>query len=242
MAKGTLGRLANIWKAQVNDLLDSMEDPEKQLSQLIHDMENAVGRALAELAEAMAARRRLEQQKEQLGRQLEQWQARAEQAMAAGDEEQARQALAHKTVQADRLEALQPTLANSREAVVQLRAHLEQMRDRLHQAEHRRRELLVRFRAARRELEAQTDRPGCENDPVLRFQRLEARIQEQEADLARFEQRIEATAIEAELFRELGGEGKQAERELKESDQQRQLDQELAKLREQVKKDEHPVR
>ena len=42
MAKGTLGRLGDIWRSNINELLDKMEDPDKMVRQIVRDMEGAV--------------------------------------------------------------------------------------------------------------------------------------------------------------------------------------------------------
>ena len=49
MAKKSLDRLVNIWKSNVNDLLDKMEDPEKMVRQLVRDMEVGVDHAVQQI-------------------------------------------------------------------------------------------------------------------------------------------------------------------------------------------------
>ena len=54
MSKGTLDRIAAIWRANVNEVLDQLEDPEKLVPQLVRDMEDSVDRAVAALGKAVA--------------------------------------------------------------------------------------------------------------------------------------------------------------------------------------------
>ena len=47
-------RVSDIFKANVNEMLDRMEDPEKMVKQMIIEMEEALVKATSGLAKAMA--------------------------------------------------------------------------------------------------------------------------------------------------------------------------------------------
>ena len=55
-------RVAEIWKSNINDLLDSLEAPEKMARQFVRDMEEEVDQAAASVAAAVANERRLERE------------------------------------------------------------------------------------------------------------------------------------------------------------------------------------
>ncbi|MCS6821478.1 MAG: PspA/IM30 family protein, partial [Microscillaceae bacterium] len=42
---GIFGRIADIFKANVNDALDKMEDPEKMIKQMVLEMQEAISKA-----------------------------------------------------------------------------------------------------------------------------------------------------------------------------------------------------
>ena len=96
MAKGIFSRMADIIKANINDLINRAEDPEKMIRQIILEMEEAVNKATASVGTAVANEKRLERQL--LGRQdqIEEWQKKAELAVTSGEDDLARRALERK--------------------------------------------------------------------------------------------------------------------------------------------------
>ncbi len=90
---GILDRVSRVVRANINDLLDSAEDPEKLFDQHIVDMEDSLREARGKVVEVAAqeqgARKRL------ADRQLDadRWRGRAEDAVRAGDDDLARKAL-----------------------------------------------------------------------------------------------------------------------------------------------------
>ena len=88
-----LERVATLMKANVNDLVDKAENPEKLLKQLLLDMQNQFMQVKTQVAIAIADQHLLEnKQKENLDRQKE-WIRKAELALEKGEEDLARVAL-----------------------------------------------------------------------------------------------------------------------------------------------------
>jgi phage shock protein A len=234
MAKKSLDRLVDIWRSNVNDLLDKMEDPEKMVRQLVRDMEVGVDGAVEDLSRAVANQRRLERQEEQNRAEIEKWQAKAEQAVEKGDEEYARLALIRKADLAKTAEELPAILAESRETTARLRIQLEEMRAKLEETRKRQDDLSARYRAAR---SSQGGDEGSEesNDPFTRLQNIERRVQDHEEDFARYEQKVDVAAAEADLYRQMG-EDKKTENELKKMDREKKVEEELAALRDKMNK------
>ena len=46
MAKGVFSRMADILKANINELLDRAEEPDKMIRQMVREMEEAVNKAM----------------------------------------------------------------------------------------------------------------------------------------------------------------------------------------------------
>jgi phage shock protein A len=88
-----LDRVAMLIKANLNDLVDKAEDPEKLLKQLLLDMQNQFMQVKTQVAIAIADQHLLERkQRENLEAQKE-WVRKAELALEKGEEDLARMAL-----------------------------------------------------------------------------------------------------------------------------------------------------
>ena len=93
---GIFDRMADIAKANMNDLLDHMEDPEKMLKNMIIEMEEALTKATSSLAKAMANEEHLRKQRQNAQEQAEQWEAKAALALQASQNDLVKEALTKK--------------------------------------------------------------------------------------------------------------------------------------------------
>ena len=93
---GILGRISTLIKSNVNDAIDSMQDPAKEIDQMVRDMEDSAQKARAEVGQSLADARRLGRKVTDLDGEIAQWQARAETAVRAGDDGLAKEALKRK--------------------------------------------------------------------------------------------------------------------------------------------------
>ena len=230
MAKGTIDRIADIFKSNLNEALDRIEDPIKMVDQITRDVEEAVDQAVAALATAMATERRLEREVQRNSDQIQTWQEKAETAVEAGDEDYARLVLAQKARLEQANARLEPSLAESGQAVVQLRVQVEELRGKLEEVKARREKLVARYRADQKAGETSPAGVADELEAVARFAAVERRVQGHERDLARFEERSEQLVAEAEVQRELAAD-RQVERELDQVERERKVEEELAALK-----------
>ena len=93
---GILGRLSTLIKSNVNDAIDSMQDPGKEIDQLIRDMDDSTREARTEVARCMAEEKRLQKRIDTLDAEGKSWEDRAATAVRAGDDALAREALSRK--------------------------------------------------------------------------------------------------------------------------------------------------
>src|SRR4051812_47679563 len=89
-------RIGDLVSANLNDLLERLESPEALLRQAVREMEAAAARARGEAAQALAAARLAGGRLAEQERLLADWEARAEEAVADGDDALARRALARR--------------------------------------------------------------------------------------------------------------------------------------------------
>ncbi len=195
---GTMERLAAIWKANLNEVLDRIENPAKMVDQIVRDAECAVDQAVDALVKARATKWRLERDLRRHAEQIQMWQDKAAAAVAAGNDEGARLALIQKTELDQARGPLEPALAESCDTVAELEEQVEILRQKLRDIRARRGQLIARCCAERER--------GVvlgEDAPVLRFDAIAHQVQQSERELARFEQQVDQAVAEAEVLREL---------------------------------------
>lgn len=206
---GAIERLAAIWKANLNEALDRIEDPEKMVDQIVRDVERAVDQSVAALVKARATKRRLERDLQRNAEHIQKWQEKAAVAVEAGNDESARLALLQKTELEQAHGGLEPALAEHCDTVAQLEEQVELLRQKLRDVRARRSKLIARCCAERDRGAA-----GGEDAAVLRFAAISQRVQQSECELTRFEEQVDQAIAEAEVLRELAAE-RRAERDRK---------------------------
>src|SRR5689334_15444665 len=93
---GLFQRISDIITATLNEMTESFEDPEKMLRQAIREMEQSIGEATQETAKVLANEKRMAKELGNNEQQVREWQRKAEQAVAGGDDNLARKALSRK--------------------------------------------------------------------------------------------------------------------------------------------------
>jgi phage shock protein A len=88
-----LDRVATLVRANLNDLIDKAENPEKMLKQVILDMENQFLQVKTQVAIALADLHLLEKKKKENAEKHAEWMRKAELAVGKRDDELARAAL-----------------------------------------------------------------------------------------------------------------------------------------------------
>ena len=86
-------RINDVICANINDLLDRVEDPERMIKQIIREMEMNISNAREGVVEAVASEKQLGKELDSHRDKAEEWRARGEQALRAGNEALAREAL-----------------------------------------------------------------------------------------------------------------------------------------------------
>jgi phage shock protein A len=143
-----LRRVGDVIGANLNDLVDRLDDPEVMLRQAVREMDDAIAGATAAAARAIAGERRLAEELARRERQAGRWQARAEQAVAGAADDLARRALARRLEHESTGAALREQWAAAREASGSLRRQVEAMKARRDEASGQLAALAARRRAA----------------------------------------------------------------------------------------------
>lgn len=146
---GALSRMANVVRAEVNEVLNRIEDPKKMVRQMIWDMQAEVDDALAAVAHAIANERVLDRRLAQKREEAALWTRKAEAAFDAGEEELARKALVQKVAADEAISALQKARAEAEVATQTLKDRAADLKAKLATARTQQGVLALRMRASR---------------------------------------------------------------------------------------------
>lgn len=235
MVKTTFGRMADIVKSNVNELLDRIEDPEKMVHQMVRNMEEAVDGYVATVGTAVANQRRLEKEQDGYRSQALEFAERARRAVEAGDEDLARRALERKVHFEQAADDQAAAIEESRQVAEQMKDQLHELQVGLKQARSRQGSLIARCQAARLRGEAPSDGQPTSADPFADFHRLESRIAHNEGEFERLKQQLEGEVDQADAEEEVRtgatAADRQLDRRLQETAAKERVDAELEALR-----------
>jgi phage shock protein A len=219
---GILDRIRDLLKANINDMLDKAEDPEKMLKQIIIDMEESLGEAVQGLAETMASDKQMVRQQQTAEALATDWGAKAKLSLSNGDEALARQALSSKLksdANAKQYAGMHETLAaqvqTMREQVGELQAKIEEARGKMTL-------LAARAKLADTQMKFATNMDG-------------AGAQSAFAKMGRMQEKVDRKEAEAQAYAELSGKPAQGD-PFKKMEEESALDAEMQRLKDDLNK------
>ena len=216
-------RISDVLTANLNDLVDRVEDPERMIKQLIREMEENVNSAREGVIDALASEKQLAKELDSQRRQAEDWYNRARRALETGNETLAREALLRKKEHDGSAANLQASWESARRTSERLKAQLRALETKLEEARLKKSSLVARQRAAqaREQMDKVTDRFKTGLDLDNSFGRMADKVGEMEA-------RMEARA-------EVYGDYSPAEREFLKMEVDAEVEAELAVLKKEIK-------
>ena len=166
-----LERVAALLRANVNDLIDKAEDPEKMLKQLVLDMENQLLQVKTQVAIAIAEQHLLEKKKMEHDHSAEEWHKKAELAVSKGKDDLARaaleRALSHEQMalgfaqqledQSNEADSLRSALRKLDQKLVETRSRCEMLI-----AQHRRARVVSKANQVRQKVDAAQNGTGID--------------------------------------------------------------------------------
>lgn len=218
---GIFGRIADIFKANVNDALDKAEDPEKMIKQMVIEMQEAVVKATSGLAQAMGNEKRLEKQMLGFKKQAEDWNNKAMAALKAGNEDLARQALTRKTTAEQQYTQYQQMHSQASTTVTGLKQQVDDLKRKLDEARMKQSTLIARSQNAKAQKEIAQTMGGLDTQSSF-------------AKFDKFEDKIMKLESEAQAFSELSGDSTSLDDEFKALETNSAVDDELAKMKAQL--------
>ncbi|GAA4665701.1 PspA/IM30 family protein [Frondihabitans cladoniiphilus] len=197
MAKQSIfGRIAQLTKANINNLIDSAEDPKLMLDQLVRDYTNNIADAKNAVAETIGNLRLLEEDHAEDVKAASDWGSKALAASKKADEYRA----SGQSSEADKFDALakvaigrqmasekeatdaEPTIASQTETVDKLKKGLTDMEEKLRELATKRDQLVARSKITQAQAKV-NDAVGSINvmDPTSDLGRFEDKIRREEA-------------------------------------------------------------
>ncbi len=224
---GILDRVSTILKANVNAMLDSAEDPEKMIDQIIRDQAEGLSQLRGQVAETIAEEKRLRAEADR-NRQLgTEWGQKAELAVRKSADDLAREALHRQVDYEDNARVYEQQWTAQKDIVDKMKAQLHALDEKYEETRRNRDMLLARYRRAKtQEQISKVAATVSTMDPT--------------ADLARMEERIRRQEALAAAHQELAGETLDARFEALETSDP-QLEERLQALKEKVTAGELPA-
>jgi phage shock protein A len=182
---GIFDRLSRLIRANVNDMIDSAEDPEKVLNQILRDMESAVPQARGQVQEMIAQEKLIEADRNEAQKLALEWANKAQRAVAAGKDDLAREALRRKRDNDQNAQLYTEQLVTQEQVVAKLKDQLRQLEAKCQATLSKRDTLIARARAAHAtEQVARSLTSFSPMDPSADLERMERKIRSREAQAA----------------------------------------------------------
>ncbi|MBQ8296155.1 MAG: PspA/IM30 family protein [Ruminococcus sp.] len=184
---GIFQRLSDLLKSNVNDLIDRAEDPEKMVKQIIIDMQKELSKSTQAYGKAKASERLAEKQYQNAVKISADWESKAKSALAAGDQELAKKALAKK-VKADEdvanYKEMYDTISSQTDAIGD---QVEVLKSKLEEAKSRQAMLIARSQMADTQKDLAKNMGGFDaSSSIDKFNRMEDKIIRKEAEASAF--------------------------------------------------------
>ncbi len=208
-------RISDIISANINDMVDRLEDPERMIKQIIREMEENIRTSKEGVIDAIASEKELARELKHHRQRSEDWKQKASDALKAGNEDLARSALGRKKDHDLIIQDLEKAWEAARNTSQGLKSQLRALENKLAEVRRKRGTLAARQRAAEaRQQMGKSEtcfRRGLQYENT--FNRMEHRILEIEArteaiseledDASDLEKEIEQLAVDTEVESEL---------------------------------------
>ena len=193
-----LGRITQLARANINALIDSAEDPEKMLDQMVRDYTASISEAEDAVAQSIGNLRMMEGDKKEADEAAVEWGAKAGAAAAKSRELRptdaagadkfenlARLALKRQIQFEEQSKALGESIAQQAAVVEKLKAGLNTMNEKLEELKTKRDELVARAKMADAQQQVHDALKGIDiNDPTSEMARFEEKVRREEAKAA----------------------------------------------------------
>lgn len=197
-----LDRMQRLVRANVNDLIDRAEDPEKMIDQILRDMESNILTARSQVAAMIAQEKELEADLAETKQLAAEWGDKAKRAVDAGKDDLAREALRRKRDNEENARVYQQQHETQLQTVSNLKHQLQALESKYQQTQSQRDSLIARQRRAKASQQvAEFHSTLTPFDASSELERMERKIRSTESQAVALAE-MESTSLDAQ-FREL---------------------------------------
>lgn len=177
-----LERVRTLIRANLNDLIDKAEEPERMIKQLILDMENQLLQVKTQVAVAMADEHMLQKKEKENEERMAEWMRKAELAVDKKQDDLARVALERYQGYARMAESFKEQVADQAVQVENLKSALHKLEQKLNEARSKSELLMAQHRRSRA-VSKVGDAHGAAGDfsKAAAFDRMKQKVQRSEA-------------------------------------------------------------
>ena len=161
-----LERVSTLVRANLNDLIDKAEDPEKMIKQVILDMHNQLLQVKTQVAIAIADQHLLEKKRKENEDKVAEWMRKAELAVDKKQDDLARAALERVESYRDLTDSFAQQVADQKAQVENLKTALRQLEQKLTEAQAKADLLIAQHRRARAVGKASDAQIAAATDPA----------------------------------------------------------------------------
>jgi phage shock protein A len=215
-------RINDVISANINELIDRVEDPERMVKQIIREMEENISKAREGVVEAIASEKQLQKELESNQKQVADWLAKAQTALQHNNDDLARAALARKKEHEAISKVLEPSWLSAKNTSDKLKSQLKALEAKLEEARRKRTSLAARQHAA--QARQQMDKT---------LEHFQTGINAQ-GNFDRMEDKVAALEAKAEAVEELRSDSSKLELEFLDMELNAEIDAELLSLKQQV--------
>jgi len=217
-------RFQRVAKSNINNLLKTMEDPEKIMTQAVEDMQADLVKVRQSYAEVTATQRRLLKQKEAADSLVDDWYQRAQLALQKSNDGLAKEALTRRQQQVEVSNGLQSQIDAQVSSIDQLYNGMQALESKIMEARSKKDQLVAKARTAQSTQKVNDMLSGVSGKTsVDAFERMEQKVEALEAA-------AEVSAEMGDLGNMLPG-GSSIEKEFKMLEAGDAVDDELKKMK-----------
>ncbi|MEX0964743.1 MAG: phage shock protein PspA [Pseudohongiellaceae bacterium] len=177
-------RLSDIINSNISSLLDKAENPEKMIRMVIQEMEETLVEVRSGTAKVIAEKKTLSRRAEQLKKQAQDWEGKAELALSKGREDLAKAALLEKSNINSSVEITERDLSKLEETLDKLSVEIEQLQAKLNDARARQKTIVMRTTATESRLNVNRQLHSYSIDNAMnKFEYYEKKIDQMEGQM-----------------------------------------------------------